>query len=131
MYCLFFCDCFFSCGVMGRVLELIPVAFQQRQSTPTDESPAHHRTLSEHWGGLVTCSRVPQQCSEGVLAHLLLSPHLLCPTLRLEPKNPLLSPLLLKALLLSVGHLIVMGSYAMNYGRIRIRRIRLFFFLKP
>lgn len=40
-----------------------PATYRWRQGTPMNESPAHCRTLCEH---LISCSRVHQQCSEGV-----------------------------------------------------------------
>lgn len=36
---------------------------------------SHCKALYEHLGGLVPCSRVPPQCSEGVLATPLLPEH--------------------------------------------------------
>lgn len=77
---------FFSlAGSQGRRSN--PVAFQWRQGSPTDQSPAHHRALSEPLWGLVPSSRVPQQCYEGLLTHILLPPDLLCPQLGFEPKT--------------------------------------------
>lgn len=53
---MFFLNCFFPCGVVGRVLEPDPDVIL---GAPQDECPDHHRAFSP-------CSRVPQQCSEDV-----------------------------------------------------------------
>lgn len=65
--------CFIPFGVTGRVLELVPAAYRQRQDTPLNES----WLIVEPY--MTIC--VPRGCSQGVLA-----PHPTTPysALRLE-----------------------------------------------
>lgn len=65
-------NCFSLAGVAGRALEPVPAAFgwEARSLVETPQAPVWA------FGGLVPCSRGPQQCSEGVLAPLLPPAHL-------------------------------------------------------